>query len=89
MNGKAGSLLHHTCRCDHPDTVRRLLEAGADPAVTADPEARNDCAGKTSLDVVIGLKEIDPAKEELMELFREYAPEAYFSAFCQSQAPGM
>ena len=29
MNGKAGSLLHHTCRCDHPDTVRRLLEAGA------------------------------------------------------------
>jgi len=38
---------------------------------------------------VIGLKEIDPAKEELMELFREYAPEAYFSAFCQSQAPGM
>ena len=77
--------LHEACWLGYPETARLLLEHGADP------EAENTfSAGFAPFDAVLKLKEDNPAREELIELFQEYAPDIVFGKFCtMNMAPGM
>ena len=63
------------------DTVRLLLTARADAGI------RDDRGRRTPLDIAVD-NSIDN-KEEILELFREHTPEAYFSKFCtMNTSPG-
>ena len=74
--------LHEACWLGYPNTVRLLLEHGADP------DARND-EGETPLDVMLRSVIDQEHNQIILELFQEFAPEVYFSAFCASSAaPG-
>jgi len=59
----------------HPDTARLLLEHRAD--ITT-----RDGRGNTPLDVVLKLPTDHPAREEIIDLFRQYAPEQVMEAWC-------
>ena len=69
--------LHTACWWGHTDTARLLIERGADPGV-------RDMYDRTPLDVACGLSESDTARGALLEVFRDLAPEAYFTKFCES-----
>ncbi len=60
--------------------VRLLLSHGADV------NARN-LVGATSVDLAMQLPSDHPAREEILDLFRQYAPEAVMEAYC-SPGPG-
>jgi len=76
--------LHEACRKGHPEIVRLLLDVGAD-------SGKRNAGGHTPLDLCVGLLPTDnPHREEIIDLFREYAPELVMERFCAaSQAPGM
>lgn len=67
--------LHYACRNMQVNVVRFLLSRGADPTI-------NDVVGRTPLDAALSLPTYITDREEILNLFREYAPEQYFSAFC-------
>ena len=67
--------LHWACEQRHPDVARLLLDAGADV------NARDE-AGRTPLDLAMQLPSDHPAREEILDLFREYAPELVMEAWC-------
>lgn len=60
------------------ETIRVLLEAGAD----GDMENKD---GRKALTMILALPDNHPSREELLRLFQELAPEAYFSAFCTAE----
>lgn len=62
------------------DLVRLLLEQGADV------EVRDDRGDRTPLDIAID-NSID-GREEILNLFQIFAPEAYFDKFCTTSTPG-
>jgi len=61
--------LYVACFHGHTDTVYLLLNSGADA------NARDKWGG-TPLDSALKLKADDPHREEIIDLFREYAPES-------------
>jgi len=73
--------LHLACAWGHCDVARLLLEKGTD--VT---NRNND--GCSPLDLVLDLPPDDPAREEFISLFREYAPEMVMEAFCNATPTG-
>ena len=72
--------LHYACDSGHPDVVRLLINRQADVHIV-------NHAGKLAIDLVLELLPHDPDKEEILEIFREHAPELYFAKFCTT-APG-
>lgn len=75
--------LHQACYWNIPDAAGLLLKHGASFEV-------KDGGGNLPLDMVVKRSlEDNGQRQELLELFREYAPEQYFSAFCTAEARGM
>ncbi len=71
--------LHVACLYGRSDVVRLLLEKGAD--VNA-----KSMTGWSALDYTLDLPPDEPSREEIMDLFRQYAPEAVMEAYC-TQSP--
>ena len=69
--------LHTACWWGRTDIARLLIERGADADV-------RDNGGDTPIDYACDLPESDPRREPLLEIFRDLAPEAYFTKFCES-----
>ena len=67
--------LHWTCICAWPETARFLLSHGADPSVL-------DYGGWTPLRHAMDLDGDSSCREEIIELFRQYAPEQVMEAYC-------
>ena len=72
--------LHCACAIAYAKAIRFLLEIGAGPGV-------DNNFGLTPLDAAIDIPEDDPHREEIIDLFRQYAPELVMEAFC-TQGPG-
>jgi len=84
VNHKYGfgwTLLHSACIRGYADIVRFLLDAGADP------NARNN-EGDTPFDLLLQGGSDRAGFEEMLNLFRELAPELYFSTFCTAGPTG-
>ena len=78
-NNSTGTPLHHACRWGHTDTIKLLLESGADASF------RNEF-NYTPLEITCNIfpnKSND--QDEILELFQEYAPELYFTYFCEEK----
>jgi len=69
--------LHEACWQGRVAAARVLFEAGADPNTF-------DNDGYTPLDRAAELAPDNPTREEIIDLFREYAPELVMEAFCTS-----
>jgi len=69
--------LHWACLNGRIPIVRLLLEKGAEANV-------RDTENHAPLDLASGPE--NPAREEILDLFREYAPEAVMEAYC-TQSP--
>jgi len=74
--------LHRACRGVHgprrarrTETIRLLLTHGAEGGVRGSDEM-------TPVGFVLEMKPDHPSREELLDLFREYAPEAVMEAWC-------
>ena len=73
--------LHLACLFQNAQIVRLLLDAGEDPC------ARNE-GEWTALDYVRKFTlATNPMREEILDLFRQYAPEVVMEAYC-SPGPG-
>jgi len=70
--------LHSACSCLWTEVVCFLLEHGADPNV-------KDDVGCYPLDAVLSFPLPLPAREEIIDLFRQYAPEQVMERFCQTE----
>jgi len=69
-------------RARRTETIRLLLEAGAEGGA-------RDHYEETPLHLAMDLPPDHPAREEVLDLFREYAPEAVMEAYCtQTNTPG-
>ena len=79
---RGGTPLDLACLYQETSIVRLFLEAGADPTIL-------DKWGFGPLNRIMGLSDTDPHREEILELFRQYAPELVMEKFCtMSMAPG-
>jgi len=67
--------LHHACLNIQVNLAQFLLSRGADPNI-------RDHLDKTPLDIAVDLPQDIPEREEILDLFREFHPELYFSKFC-------
>lgn len=67
--------LHQACRRGFAEIAGILLAAGADV------NARGD-RGLTPLDVAACIPEDNPAREEIIDLFREFHPDLVMEAYC-------
>jgi len=72
--------LHWACEIGVTDYVRILLQHGADPRA-------KDRSGTTPFDDVFVLDRDNPAKEEILDLFRQYAPDLVMERYCTT-GPG-
>ena len=70
--------LHWACQRGCLHIARLLLEKGAD--VNA-----RDQWDRTPLDIACDTPEGNPRREEILSLFRDRFPEAYFTKFCETQ----
>ncbi len=80
-NKSGNTPLHDACRgvpgprrARRTETIRLLLSHGA-------PGVKN-AKGYTPLGYVTSLPDDHPAREEIIELFREHAPEVVMEAWC-------
>ena len=73
--------LHWACWRAYAVAARLLLEKGADPGV-------KNISGIVPLEHILSLGHNDPRREEIIDLFREYAPELVMENFCTME-PGM
>jgi len=80
IDNSGNTALHFACIYGSVSCVRLLLSHGADV------NARN-LVGATSVDLAMQLPSDHPAREEILDLFRQYAPEAVMEAYC-SPGPG-
>ncbi|NLT24417.1 MAG: hypothetical protein GXX82_15355 [Syntrophorhabdus sp.] len=64
-----------------PLTCKILLDAGADPNVRAGG------GGITPLEQAIALPDSNPVREQLLDLFRQYAPEQVMEVWCRRPQP--
>jgi len=71
--------LHLACLHSHSTIARFLIEAGADV------NARGE-SGRSPLDLALELPTDNPAREEILDLFRQYAPEQVMEAYCTQEA---
>jgi len=76
------TILHTACEYGKTTTVQFLLEHGADP------NTRNKW-DNTPLEFALDLRPDNPAREEIIDLFREYAPELVMEAYCTMSPGGM
>jgi len=65
--------LDYACDDGSAKIVQLLLEAGAKP-------------GPDTVKIAIQLPPTDPAREEILDLFRQYAPEAVMETYCTAPA---
>jgi len=65
--------LDYACDDGSVEIVQMLLEAGARP-------------GPNTVEIAMQLPHTDPAREEIIGLFREYAPELVLEAYCTAPA---
>jgi len=72
--------LHTACMYGRTDIARLLLERGMDP----NTRDKDNC---TSLDMVKKLTLDNPAREEIIDLFREFHPEMVMELYCTT--PGI
>jgi len=73
--------LHEACRRGFAEIAGILLDAGADV------NARGN-RGLTPLDVAVCLPEANPAREEILDLFRERHPQLVMEVYCsRSKSP--
>ncbi len=71
--------LHHACGHGRPHAVRFLLDAGADPNA-------KDKGGRIPLDLTERVAEArEEVKREIIDLFREHAPEQVMEAYCTNK----
>lgn len=70
--------LHLACIYDHADVVQFLLEKGAKVNV-------RDMFGDTPLHIAMGCPPGD-TREEILDLFREHAPELVMEVWCTQEA---
>ena len=73
--------LHVAGKTGRRNIMKLLLDHGADPSVL-------DHGGWTPMRHAMDLDGDSSCREESLDLFREYAPEQYFTAFCETPAPG-
>jgi ankyrin repeat protein len=75
--------LHEACACGYNEVTRLLLDHGAVV------NARNEW-GETPLDLSLQHPRDNPARENILDLFRQYAPDLVMEAWCTlgSSGPG-
>jgi len=76
QNNGGHTPLHWACWRAYAVATRLLLEKGADPGV------KNASGGIVPLDHILSLAPNDPRREEIIDLFRQYTPEAVMEKFC-------
>jgi len=76
--------LHFACKSSsaNPGTVALLLSHGADANTLNE-------RGETPLALATDLLDSHPAREKILDLFRQYAPEAMMEAYCSPCQGGM
>ena len=74
------TLLHNACREGLTEVVRFLLAHGADVHC-------QDKFGNTPLDIAMEVSVSNPARETILDLFREYVPDLVLEKFCTA-GPG-
>jgi len=74
-NADGNTALHLACKTGRVGITRLLLEKGANTG-------KKNKLGVTALGYAMTLNETDPHREEIIELFRGYAPQAVMETFC-------
>lgn len=77
QNNSGRTPLHYACMRGHADIVRVLLEHHADVNI-------RDTIDETAFEKTLHLPPGD-AREEIIDLFREYAPEQVMERYCETQ----
>jgi hypothetical protein len=72
--------LHLACRYGQAEIAGILLKAGADAHI-------RNALDETALDKILRFPADQPSREDILDLFREYAPDLVMEAYC-SQDPG-
>jgi len=67
--------LHLSCQRGHSGIARLLLENGANPSI-------RDNEGRTALYHATTLPQSDSGREDVIDAFRQYAPEAVMQMYC-------
>jgi len=70
-----GTPLHQACEGGCIDNIKFLLDHGADPCLA-------DKYGKIPLDCVLELDQDDPAREWIIDWYREHHPELVMEVYC-------
>ncbi len=79
LNEDEETPLHVACTRGYTAIVRLLLDRGADVNI-------RDALEETALDKILRWPIEQPSREEILDLFRQYAPEQVMEAYC---APGL
>jgi len=79
LNQDEETPLHVACTRGYTAIVRLLLDRGADVNI-------RDALEETALDKILRWPIEQPSREEILDLFRQYAPEQVMEAYC---APGL
>lgn len=74
-DGRGWASLHYASAGGHTDIARILLEKGAEVNV-------KDEVGRTPLTLAMELSPSNPAREQILDLFREHHPELVMEAWC-------
>ncbi len=80
VDGHGYTPLHAACAHGRTAIIRLLLEKGAEVGI-------KDAIDDTALDKILRFPPDDTAREEILDLFRQYAPEQVMEVYCTS-GPG-